>query len=52
MLFNLNLSDSGHSHDENELVKALEKVLSDDSSRSRYIPSTMEARRCAEGLLR
>ena len=47
------LSEPGHSHDihENELVKALEKVLSDDSFKIK-VPSTIEARRCAEELLR
>ena len=47
-----NLSQLGHSQShENELVKALEEVLSNDSFKVKA-PSTIEARRCAEELLR
>ena len=38
------------SHNKNELVQVLEKVLSDDSFKVKT-PSTIEARKCAEELL-
>ena len=48
----LNLLQPGHSHScENELVKSLLQVLSDDSFKVKTT-STIEAKRCAEALLK